>query len=360
MTLIKRLLLALSLQLVIIPFIHAQEGPPASTVSVAEIISEDIKKSIDIIGHVKAKRESKLGLDVSGLVKNIHFFQGMSVKKNQELLSLDNHAINLEIKILEAKIQELIYLRDQAQREEERSQKLHQAKHLSREAYEKDKSKLTSLAQQLLQTQSQCALLKWKAKQHILKAPFAGLLSSQNHELGSWYQTGQPVTTLLDLSSVYVEVEMPEIYLSRLDRSATLTVSSDAWPNLKQQAKLEAILPGKGDGSRSVLLRYICPNPEQKLLPHLSLKLKLPLKTIKNALLVPKDSIVSQGPLKIIFVVKDNRAKQVIVNILDYHKEYARIKAEVAAKDKIVIRGNEFLFDGAPLNIVTLPSEKGN
>jgi len=66
----------------------------------------------------------------------------------------------------------------------------------------------------------------------------------------------------------------------------------------------------------------------------------------KNALLIPKDAIVTAGENRLIFVVVDGKAVPVPVNILGYYDGDVAIVGDLKPGAQVVIRGNERLRPG--------------
>ena len=69
----------------------------------------------------------------------------------------------------------------------------------------------------------------------------------------------------------------------------------------------------------------------------------------KNALLVPKDAIVTAGDNRLVFMVNDNKAIPVPVIIIGYYDGNVAVEGKLAPGSKVVIRGNERLRSGQPV-----------
>lgn len=66
----------------------------------------------------------------------------------------------------------------------------------------------------------------------------------------------------------------------------------------------------------------------------------------KNALLLPKDAIVTAGNDKLVFMVVDGKVAPVNVEVLGYYDGNVAVAGNLTPGAKVVVRGNERLRPG--------------
>lgn len=76
------------------------------------------------------------------------------------------------------------------------------------------------------------------------------------------------------------------------------------------------------------------------------------LSTQKNALLLPKDAIVTAGNNKLVFMVVDGKVAPVNVEVLDYYDGNVAVAGNLAPGAKVVVRGNERLRPGQMVTVL--------
>ena len=76
-------------------------------------------------------------------------------------------------------------------------------------------------------------------------------------------------------------------------------------------------------------------------------RVRLPLATIDNALLVPKDAVTYKGNDSLIHLVADGKAMPLPVTVGAVEDDRVQIIGEVKAGAKVVTTGGEVLFPGA-------------
>jgi multidrug efflux pump subunit AcrA (membrane-fusion protein) len=76
------------------------------------------------------------------------------------------------------------------------------------------------------------------------------------------------------------------------------------------------------------------------------------LGTKKNTLLVPKDAIVTAGANRLVFVVGSKVAQPKNVQVSGYYDGHVAVEGALKPGDLVVIRGNERLRPGQPVEIL--------
>ena len=98
-----------------------------------------------------------------------------------------------------------------------------------------------------------CAVLKQKqaeeqrqqarVNRHILRAPFAGVISERLTENGEWIEPGSPVLALVAIDDLRIEFRVPQEFFSSVNPNSTLSVTLDALPDANSTAPSSPCLP---------------------------------------------------------------------------------------------------------------------
>ena len=79
-------------------------------------------------------------------------------------------------------------------------------------------------------------------------------------------------------------------------------------------------------------------------------RVALPMGALFDALLVPKDAIVRQGPQEMVYRIKeDDTVEPVTVTSGQGIGVWIAVQGELAPGDRVVTRGNERIFPGMPV-----------
>jgi RND family efflux transporter MFP subunit len=145
----------------------------------------------------QAYREASLGMNASGIVKNLSVQRGDHVKKGALLLELDSTEEHLSLQMakadLDALTKECTFLSDQYARYEKSAQVF------DKNTLDKLKSELGTKLAQKERTRLSVAYAEQKLSKMRLVAPFAGSISEKNIELGDMVSSmgGSPLFKLI-------------------------------------------------------------------------------------------------------------------------------------------------------------------
>ncbi|MDD2368760.1 MAG: efflux RND transporter periplasmic adaptor subunit [Sulfuricurvum sp.] len=145
----------------------------------------------------QAYREAALGMNASGIVKNLSVQSGDHVKKGALLLELDSTEEQLSLQMakadLDALTKECNFLSDQYARYEKSAQVF------DKNTLDKLKSELGTKLAQKERTRLSVAYAEQKLSKMRLVAPFAGSISEKNIELGDMVSSmgGSPLFKLI-------------------------------------------------------------------------------------------------------------------------------------------------------------------
>lgn len=93
-----------------------------------------------------------------------------------------------------------------------------------------------------------------QAGANLLTAPFAGVVTELAAHAGESAQPGQPLMSVVDIGSVYLEAAAPARYARLLKRGNRATIRLDTAPDRALQGAITDVLPVSTDG-RSVVVR---------------------------------------------------------------------------------------------------------
>ena len=105
------------------------------------------------------------------------------------------------------------------------------------------------------------------ADRYVLRAPFAGLLTTSGPELSSLVLPGAPLGELVDLSSLLLLAQAHESQLSRVSRGAAVEIRLTSRPNLVLHGRVRHIAPVADPLTRSFTIEVLVEQPEAELLP---------------------------------------------------------------------------------------------
>jgi membrane fusion protein (multidrug efflux system) len=176
-----------------------------------------------------------------------------------------------------------------------RSQELFKTKVVSASQLEQLKAKQEADAALVNAAQS-------RLDQTVIRAPFAGRLGLRRVSIGSVLDTNTVITTLDDTSSIKLDFNVPEVFLSSLEQGQDVAARSAAWPDQEFFGVVSTIDTRVDPISRTVAVRAVLPNSEGMLRPGMFLTVSL-LKEEVQSLMIPEEAVVPERSKQFAFVV---------------------------------------------------------
>lgn len=321
-------------------------APPPSAVTTLKLQKQLWSPAITTFGSIKALQSVTITTDLAGIVSDIQFQSGQSVKKGDLLLRLQDDQERAQLHTAEAR-------RDFAQLELTRKQNLQSKNTLA--SSEVDAAE-NELRQASAAVENALALIARKQ----ITAPFDGLLGIRQTSLGQFLNPGTPIVTMHSVDPIYVQFSLPQHQLPSASTGLSIRVLSPAIPPGQWTAKITAIDSQLNDASRSITVEATIPNPNQSLRHGMFVNVELPLPSEPDALVVPASAINYAPYGDSIYVVKESISKdgtstkivdQQFVKLGDARGDQIRILSGLKDGDEIVTSGVFKLRPGAPIQI---------
>ena len=354
---LRYLLITLAAFSISAPTLPAQEngqkkGPLPVPVRVAEVKKKMVSNQISLVGTTEAISTSTVATEVPGVVEYFPVKEGDFVKKGELLVRLRSTELQLRLKGTIAARETTKANLQNAEKELSRLRKLKETNSIAETRLDVAYFAHRALSHKLLQKEAEIEQLEYNIKQKKGSAPFSGFVSKEHTQVGEWIKEGGPVITLLDLDQIRITVDVPERYAVMLNPEAKVKVMVKSISNDLFLGRIYALLPQADQHSRTFPVKINLVNPGFKIKSGMEAMVTFNLANKKNALLIPKDAIVTAGENRLIFVVVDGKAVPVPVNILGYYDGDVAVVGNLKPGAQVVIRGNERLRPGQVVTVL--------
>lgn len=323
----------------------------APRVEVQETEIRPIIKKVELSGTVTSPRVSQISTSVEGLVKDILFDSGATVKEGELLLTLDPEIEQAALAQSEARVaQSFAELTDAKRR-------LAIAKNLAKRAHgtknEVD-ARLTEIEidkATLAGSKAQQARMAAILKRYKLKAPFTGVISKKMAEVGQWVTPGTAVFELVEMQGLRIDIPVPQQYYGHLQKGATISLQFEALSTHQIAAEINAIIPISDPDARTFTLRVRPKDNELAITPGMSARATIRFDTGKKNVVVNRDALIRYPDGRVIVWVLENdgdqiRVKERKIEIGLAFDQFVQVLSGLQAGDQVVTHGNEALRDG--------------
>lgn len=266
-------------------------GQPSSRepeVVAVEATVQSFPLSAEALGNARANEAVDIRSEITAAVTRIRFEEGQQVNEGDVLLELENSEPLADLAAARAALVD-------SESQYRRSAELFKTKVISASQLEQLEARRDADLAAVNAAESRLA-------HTVIRAPFSGQLGLRRVSLGSIVSPSTVITTLDDTSKIKLDFDVPEVFLSRLERGLTVAARSAAWPDLLFTGEVISIDTRVDPVSRTITVRALMPNPEQRLRPGMFLTVSL-LKEDVTSLLIPEEALVPERSKQFVFVV---------------------------------------------------------
>ena len=176
-------------------------------------------------------------------------------------------------------------------------------------------------------------------------SPIAGVLQELNVREGMTLAAGQPLATVNGLSSVWLDVAVPEAEAGGVQLGQPVEAYLPAFPGEVLAGKVSAFLPQANLDSRTLRVRVELDNPAGRLRPGMTAKARLSRPSEQNALYVPNEAVIRTGRRALVMLVEgEGRYRPVEVRLGQERTDKAEIVEGLEEGQQVVASG-QFLLD---------------
>ena len=186
----------------------------------------------------------------------------------------------------------------------------------------------------------------------IIYAPFDGYVGITDYKTGDRLKNGDLLLTLDDMSSMKANLYLPEKILPLIKGPIKFVASSKLYPNEKYYGEITNIDQRVDIKSRTIKSYALIDNKKNLLRPGLLVNVDIIIDEIKNAILVPEESILTAKDYSYVFVADKDIAKLKKVETGISNKGKTEILKGINVGDKIITLGHEKLKDGSKIKFI--------
>lgn len=315
-------------------------------VSTIETKAEKFDHFLELQGNVETKQNVLIYPEMAGTLNRVYVKEGQKVSKGQLLATIDDGGMGSQ----------LAQLRTQAELSKttfERQKRLWEQKIGSEIQYLQAKTNYEAQVSAIKQAESQLG-------KSTIRAPFSGIIDNVIKDQGTVVAPGpgSEVFRIVNLSNMYINVEVPEAYLKTVGNGKQAVVY---FPILGDSVVTKIRQTGNfiNPSNRSFTVEIPVDNKNGNVKPNLTARVKINDYTSENALLIPQ-SIISENAEgeQYTFVAEDvdsnNRAvvKKRIITTGKTQGEFVEVLSGIAAGSHVIKEGARTVKDGQKVKIL--------
>ena len=330
-------------------------GARSVLISATEVQPRTLEIYEDVVGSLENVMDPKIAAEVAGRVTQVLGFTGKKVKRGELLAEIDAQDFEIQSRGDRAEIGRLTTLLQQQERVVERQEKLVSQGFISRNAADDAIAQRNALREQLSAARARAEATGRSLTKSRVLAPIDGEIETQVVAPGDYVKLGDPLFTLVGMSRMRAHLLFPESAGTRIRPGLTVRLESPAAPGKAIETRIEDIKPTVNAGNRALdaIVRFEA--ADRAFRGGGSVNARVVIGVRRDALMVPEQSIVLRPAGKVVYVVRNQRVEQRVVETGLKQDGLQEVVKGLATGELIATDGAGFLSDGAA---VTLAADK--
>lgn len=297
----------------------------------------EFEENITLPIVVSPYKEIDLGMINGGRVTKIYVDKGDNVKKGQVLLETDDTILEASYEIAKASF-------EYQKNEFARSERLFEEGSIAEAQF--DAAKLA-----LAQAKSTYVITKKNYEDASLEAPFSGIVTTKNIEVGDILAPGTPAFRIIDSKAVKVRAGIPEKYIGDFEKGNKVKITIDSIPGREFEGTINYIAQEASPAVRTFLVEIVLDNSDGSIRTGVMGNARIVRNVYENALMVPINAITETQKGHMVFVLKDGDiVEERNLKVLGGDDLMVQVEG-IYEGEKIITKGNYDLIDGEKVNV---------
>jgi HlyD family secretion protein/macrolide-specific efflux system membrane fusion protein len=233
----------------------------------------DIVPTVSATGYVKVT-QSKLGVRLPGVVKEILVVEGQKVAKGDLLLKLDSYENAL-----------------------------------------KEYDRIKALKRKGFATTQQLENAQYALEGAQIKSPIDGTISNVVVDAGEPATPGVPIITVINPKDLSIEIQIDQADIGQVKKGADVMVNADAYPdeifagkleflNTEAEQKMIGGMPSTDEEDKIFRGKIKLTNETTKLFSNMSVDTEIVVQRINDVLIAPREAVASENEKFYVYLVK--------------------------------------------------------
>jgi len=314
----------------------------------ARVKTASISEEIVAVGRLRAVFSTELRAEISGRITKISVFDGQAVKRDAEILRLDQQDVLTQIQESDRNIEASKLKMQKAKRDFERQQDLQSRGLVAIRDYEEARTALSLAENDAAVFSARAANLRDKLAKTIIRAPHDGTLLLRDLTEGQLVTSAaaQNGGTLLgevaDLTALMVRTNINEIDVARLKVADEARVRVDSLKNMMLNGEIKRIATfaseSLGDRTRVFPVDVVLDETDPRLRPGMSATVMFTLAQVQDVNSVALSAVFSNADsVRYVFLRKGEgfEVRGIDIGIADTRRVH--IVAGLAVGDEVAL-----------------------
>jgi len=316
---------------------------------------------LDLPGRLDAYAQAELFARVSGYVSSRKVDIGSRVKAGDLLAEIDAPDLDQQLFQAQSDLNNAQANSALADVTNQRYQALLPNNYVTHQAADEKKADLQAKRALVKSAQANVDRLKALSVYKRIVAPFDGIVTVRNTDVGALINTGSSTGSELfvvsDVHKLRLYVNVPQNYVPMVTHGTTATLTVPERPGKKYEAKVEASSGAVDVASGTTRMQLVVDNAANELMPGAYANVHLSVGNKRDVLVVAASAVIfDKGGLRIATVGADDRVLLKTITIGRDRGSTIEIASGLSPEDRVIESAPDGLVDGDRVRVKETPN----
>ena len=332
----------------------------APTVSLASFIPTSPHQTLTLPGNIQPFNKAAIYARVNGYLKNWDYDIGTQVKAGQALAVIDAPDLDQQLSQAKATLASVRASLQLASLTASRNNVLLQKQVVAQQLA--DQADADAKAKEAVVDANEASVRRLEAMQSFktLAAPFDGVVTARNVELGMLISaggSGQPLFEVSDLHRVRIYVQVPQSFSAGLQLGTAATFEMPQYPGIQFEATLSHISKSINSTSHSMQVELQADNAAGKFYGGAYCNVHFQIPSDPNMIRIPSTALVVGNKGTQVAALDSNN--NVVLKNVELGRDFGdsvEVVAGLSASDRVIDNPPETLANGDTVQVAATPA----
>jgi RND family efflux transporter MFP subunit len=313
---------------------------------------------LQLPGHTMPYTDAGIFAQTSGYLKKWYFDIGARVKAGDVLAEIDTPEVDQQLAQAQAQLKLAQAAFDYAEITYHRFQELFKTKVISAQDWDTAADNYAGASSTVVADQAQVGRLQALEDFKILRAPFDGIVTARNTDIGAFIPAGSGAQLFRVAATsrlrVYVTVPQALSSLIQIGEQAELTV--DQFPGRRFPAQVVSTAGAISSDAKRLLTELEVANPTGELSTGTYVQITLDISTDDRGLIVPAETLLLSSAQPAVAVVRaDGKVSIQPVTLVRDLGTRVQVSGNISESDQLIKNPSPALVTGTAVSLVKPP-----
>lgn len=327
------------------------------TVNIVHPTVGSASQEIALPGNTQPYIDTPIYARTNGYLRKWYFDIGAHVRKGQLLAVIETPELDQQLQQAKAQLQSAQANLKLAQITAARWQHLLLTNSVSRQETDQAVSDLASKQALVASNEANLHRLEQLQSFERVYAPFDGVITQRNTDIGDLIQAGDSSTAsaqlfhLAAINTLRVFIPVPEVYTDAVRTGEKVALTLDEYPNQQFTGTLVRNSDAIDPSTRTLNVEVDVPNRDGKLRPGDYVFVHLTVPPVNGAVTIPSNTLLFRSEGLRVGVVRDGKAQLVPITIGHDYGSSVEVISGLKASDAVILDPSDSLATGQRVQI---------